>query len=264
MVYVREPDPGRGAAGEGDTVGGVWIDLVLAVPRGGLPVGRAVADAFEVPLDIVATKKLGAPGNPELAIGAAAADGSVWVNQDLVSDRGIASAYVESERRTAMATARKKAERYRAGREPPTLSGNRVAILDDGVATGATLRACKEAVRNADPAGVTVAIPVGPTDTLRELADRVDRSVVVERPSHFRAVGGFYQDFGQVTDEQAMANLDRGAGQGRGRTLRSVAEIWNCILRAAERAFFNRHGGNPYYDYAEIQWTPERDPEEAL
>lgn len=188
---------------------GVTVDLVLAVPRGGLPVGRAVADDFAVPLDIVAAKKLGAPGNPELAIGAAAADGSVWLNRDLVATLGVSTEYVEAERREAMETAREKEERYRAGRDPPRVAGNRVAIVDDGVATGATLRACIEAVRNADAATIAVCIPVGPSDTLRELADRVDRMVVVERPSHFRAVGEFYGDFRQVTDEEAMASLDR-------------------------------------------------------
>jgi predicted phosphoribosyltransferase len=182
-------------------------DLVLAVPRGGLPVGRAVADAFGVRLDIVAAKKLGAPGNPELAVGAAAADGSVWLNDRLVSELGITGEYVETERRSAMATAQEKEARYRRGREPPELGGNRVAIVDDGVATGATIRACIEAVRNAGPAAVIVAVPVGPTDTLRDLEAQADQLVVVERPQFFRAVGGHYEDFGQVSDEKAMRYL---------------------------------------------------------
>lgn len=207
MFQDRTAAGGKLAAAIRDA--GFEVAVVLAVPRGGLPVGRAVADAFDAPLDIVAAKKLGAPGNPELAIGAAAADGSVWLNEDLVSRFGVSEEYLESERRSAMETAREKEETYRAGREPPTLAGKHVAIVDDGVATGATMFACLEAVQNADPASVLVGVPVAPRDTIGALQERADEVVIVERPRNFGAVGAFYEDFGQVTDEEAMAYLDR-------------------------------------------------------
>ena len=188
---------------------GLEVDLVLAVPRGGLPIGRIVADAYSAPLDIVAAKKLGAPGNPELAIGAAAADGSIWVNESLVSQLSVPEDYIESERRSAMETARRKEETYRGGGDAPDIEGKRVAIVDDGVATGATMRACIEAVRNAGASAVNVCIPVGPTDTIQDLERMADTVVVVETPRFFRAVGAHYAEFLQVSDEEAMAYLDR-------------------------------------------------------
>lgn len=188
---------------------GLEVDLVLAVPRGGLPIGRVVADAFSAPLDIVAAKKLGAPGNPELAIGAAAADGSIWVNDSLRSQLSVPEEYIESERKTAMETAKEKEETYRGGNEAPEIEGKRVAIVDDGVATGATMRACIEAVKNAGAAEVIVGIPVGPRDTIADLESKADTVVVVETPRFFRAVGAHYAEFLQVSDEEAMAYLDR-------------------------------------------------------
>lgn len=187
----------------------VSVAIVLAVPRGGLPVGRAVADEFGVDLDIIAAKKLGAPGNPELAIGAAAADGSVWLNEGLVDRLGVTESYIESERQKAMETAREKEATYRGGDDPPELEGKNVAIVDDGVATGATMRACIEAVRNAGVSSVTVGVPVGPPDTLSDLREMADTVVVVEKPRFFRAVGTHYAEFDQVSDEEAMGYLGR-------------------------------------------------------
>lgn len=187
---------------------GVDPEVVLAIPRGGLPLGRAVADAFDVPLDIVAAKKLGAPGNPELAIGAVASDGSVWLNEHVIDRWGIDDDYVETERASAAEVARQKVETYRDS-EPPSLDGKRVAVVDDGVATGATIRACLAAVRNAGSSEIILAVPVGPPDTLADLAEDADTVVAVERPSSFRAVGAHYREFGQVSDEEAQTYLRR-------------------------------------------------------
>ncbi|MFC3476646.1 phosphoribosyltransferase [Halobacterium litoreum] len=189
---------------------GVAPDVVLAVPRGGLPVGRMVADRFDVPLDVVAAKKLGAPGNPELAIGAAASDGTVWVNDDLVARLGVDSDYLAAERERAAETAREKVDAYRADRPPLDLVGLTVAVVDDGVATGATTRACIESVRAMGAARVVLGVPVGPQDTLDELAGVADSVVCVETPGWFGAVGQAYRDFSQVSDADAMAYLDDG------------------------------------------------------
>ncbi|WP_232685778.1 phosphoribosyltransferase [Halobacterium zhouii] len=187
---------------------GVALDVVLAIPRGGLPVGRAVADRFGVPLDVVAAKKLGAPHNPELAIGAAAGDGTVWLNDDLVARLGVDEAYLDAERERATTTAREKTETYRAGRPPLDLAGKRVAVVDDGVATGATTRACLDAVRALGAASVVLAVPVGPRDSLDALAAHADDVVCVETPAVFSAVGQAYRNFSQVNDEAAMSYLE--------------------------------------------------------
>lgn len=183
-------------------------DVVLAIPRGALPLGRVVADRFGVPLDVVVASKIGAPNNPELAIGAAASDGSVWRNEDLIEHVGADEAYVEREAEAEAAAARRKLERYRGEAVPPDLDGQTVVLVDDGVATGATMRAC---LRQASAAGaelVVAAVPVGPPDALADLEAVADAVYAVERPSDFRAVGAHYRSFPQVSDEDAMAYLE--------------------------------------------------------
>lgn len=185
----------------------IAADIVLAIPRGGLPVGRPVADALDVPLDIAVAKKIGAPNNPEYAIGAVAADGSVWLNTDVIEQREIPRDYVASTRAEMAEAARQKARRYRDSESSPTLSGKRVCLVDDGVATGATARACTEQIRQADPERLVLAVPVGSPSAISDLEALVDEVVCLERPSAFRAVGQYYEQFEQVSDEAAMSYL---------------------------------------------------------
>ncbi|QZP39747.1 phosphoribosyltransferase [Halobaculum magnesiiphilum] len=186
---------------------GVEAEIVLAVPRGGLPIGRAVADRLGVPLDIVSARKIGAPWNPELAIGAVASDGSVWLNEELIADAGIDDEYVAERREREREAAREKVDRYRGDRPPLELAGKRVVVVDDGVATGATMHACLRQIAAADADRIVLAVPVAPPDTLARLAAEVDDVVCVETPSSFGAVGQFYRIFDQVTDEQARSYL---------------------------------------------------------
>ena len=187
----------------------VEADIVLAIPRGGLPLGRAVADALEAPLDVVVAKKIGAPGNPEYAIGAVATDGSVWRNEDAIARTGADEDYFEREREREAQAAREKAERYRGDRPEPDLTGKSVVVVDDGVATGSTARACLAQVEAAEPARTVLAVPVGPPDSIAELKSMADAVVCLETPRSFRGVGQFYGRFDQVTDEEAMAYLER-------------------------------------------------------
>jgi len=189
----------------------VDADVVLAIPRGGLPLGRAVADALDVPLDIVVAKKIGAPGNPEYAVGAVASDGSVWRNEAAFVGRGVDDDYFEQQREEEAANARRKAERYRGDRPEPDLAGKTVVVVDDGVATGSTVKACLERLRNANVGRIVLAVPVGPPDTVRELREMADEVVCLETPSGFMGVGQFYERFDQVSDEEAMAYLEESA-----------------------------------------------------
>jgi len=184
------------------------VDIVLAIPRGGLPLGRAVADALDVPLDIVVASKIGAPGNPEYAVGAVASDGSVWRNEQAFRGSGTDEAYFEREREAEAANARQKAERYRGEQPEPDLTGKTVAVVDDGVATGSTVRACLEMLDGTDAERIVLAVPVGPPDTIRELRERADDVVCLVTPSDFRGVGQFYERFEQVSDDEAMAYLE--------------------------------------------------------
>lgn len=192
----------------------VEADIVLAVPRGGLPVGRAVADELGVPLDIVAARKLGAPANPELAIGAVAADGTLWVNDSLVDTIGVGDEYIERKRVAEAEVAADKLERYRRGRPPLDLAGKRVVVVDDGVATGATTIACLRQVRSAGAEKTVLAVPVAPPETVSRLRDEADEVICVETPAYFGAVGSFYRDFGQVSDVEAMGYLDTDESSG--------------------------------------------------
>jgi putative phosphoribosyl transferase len=186
---------------------GVEADLVLGIPRGALPVAQPVADRLDAPLDIVAAKKMGAPGNPEFAIGAAASDGSAWIDDAVVERHDIDEAYVAAERERAAETAREKIATYRGDRPAPDIEGRRVVVVDDGVATGATARACLRQVRDAGAARVVLAVPVGPPESLAELEAEADAVVAVERPHDFGAVGAHYHDFGQVSDAEARRYL---------------------------------------------------------
>ncbi|MFW5956518.1 MAG: phosphoribosyltransferase [Halorhabdus sp.] len=184
------------------------VDIVLAIPRGGLPLGRAVAEVLDVPLDIVVASKIGAPGNPELAIGAVASDGSVWRNEEAFRGRGADEEYFEREREREAENARQKADRYRGERPEPDLTGKTVAVVDDGVATGSTARACLQMLRETDAERIVLAVPVGPSDTVHELEELADEVICLKTPSGFMGVGQFYERFDQVSDEEAMTYLE--------------------------------------------------------
>lgn len=186
----------------------IEADVVLGIPRGALPVARPVADRLDVPLDIIVASKIGAPQNSELAIGAVASDGSVWRNEGLIEKLGVSEAYIEREAESEAEYAREKVERYRGDREPVDLAGKRVVIVDDGIATGATARACLRQVHDAGAEGVVLAVPVGSPDTIEDLRGEGEEVLVVESPPHFRAVGQFYETFDQVSDEEAMTYLE--------------------------------------------------------
>jgi len=188
---------------------GVDADLVCAIPRGGLPVGRAVADRLDVPLDVVVASKLGAPSNPKLAIGAVAGDGSYWLNDDLVDQLGVSDDYIQQERDTEAEVARQKIADYRGGEPLPDVSGKRVVLVDDGIATGATAMACLRQLQATDATEVILAVPVAPPSARAELSDEADRVVIVDEPRPFQAVGRHYREFGQVTDREAIDLLEQ-------------------------------------------------------
>ena len=183
-------------------------DVVLAIPRGGLPLGRAVADALDAPLDVVVAKKIGAPGNPEYAIGAVTSDGSVWRNEGAIADLNVDDEYFEYRCEEETAHARKKARRYRRDRAGPNLAGRTVVVVDDGVATGSTVKACLEQVRDTGARRVVLAVPVGPPETVTELKTLADEVVCSHTPKSFFGVGQFYEHFDQVSDEEAIAYLE--------------------------------------------------------
>jgi predicted phosphoribosyltransferase len=183
-------------------------DIVLAIPRGGLPIGRIVADQLGIPLDVLVSRKIGAPGNAEFAIGAVTSNGGAWLHDSLIERLGVSDTYLDAQIQREQNRAAETAERYRNDRDPLDLDGKRVLIVDDGVATGATMRAGVRAVLDNGAKEVYIGVPVGPPDTIEQLLDGVTEVVTVECPPHFRAVGQFYDSFSQVTDEEAIACLE--------------------------------------------------------
>lgn len=187
-------------------------DVVLAIPRGGVPVGRVVADRLAAPLDVVVARKLTPPDQEEFAIGAVTADGTVWLDEPTVDRLQIDDDYLDGEILREQTRARETAERYRRRRPNIDLDGRDTVIVDDGVATGATVEASVRAVEESGASSVTVAVPVGPPDALERLRTVADEVICVESPPHFRAVGQFYDTFGQVSDDDALACLDSESG----------------------------------------------------
>jgi putative phosphoribosyl transferase len=185
--------------------------VVLAIPRGGVIVAAPIAAALAVPLDVVIPRKLGAPMNPELAIGAVA-PGVRVLDDRLVERLGVSSEYLEEEIRHQEEEIERRTDVYRDGRPPAELAGATAVVVDDGVATGATAVAALRWARGQTPARVVFAAPVGPVDTAARLALECDEVVILETPRAFFAVGEWYERFDQVTDEEVRAVLAASSG----------------------------------------------------
>lgn len=180
---------------------------VLAIPRGGVVVGFEVAASMMLPLDVIVPRKLGAPDNPELAIGAIAEDGSKVLDESLVTYLGVGSGYIEEESERQRQEIARRMQLYRAGTGPVDLKGKDIIIIDDGIATGSTMKAALLSVKNRGARSVTVAVPVGPPQTITELKRYADRVVCLYMPEYFQAIGQFYEDFSQTSDEEVIRLL---------------------------------------------------------
>ena len=188
--------------------------VVLALPRGGVPVAYEVARALDAPLDVFLVRKLGLPGHPELAMGAIASGGVRVLNDDVVSWYRIPDAAIERVAREEQVELERRERAYRDGRPPLELRDRVVLLIDDGLATGSTMRAAVQAVRAHRPVRVIVAVPVGAPDTCREFVDVADEIVCAREPDRFVAVGQWYDDFSQTPDEEVHDLLRAAAPAG--------------------------------------------------
>lgn len=185
--------------------------LILALPRGGVPVGVEISHVLHLPLDVFITRKIGAPGNPEFALGAVAETGFVFINQEALrydfTGEKFMNTYMDREGAVQKEEIARRQTLYRQGSPLPPLGDRTVLLVDDGVATGSTYLATLHALRDIKVSKIVAAIPLGPPDTLARIKPLVDELVVLHQPSPFEAVGLHYEDFTQVEDEQVCQCL---------------------------------------------------------
>lgn len=181
--------------------------LILAVPRGGVAVAMPLWRSLGGEFDLIITRKIGAPGQPELAVGAVTGDGYVLLNEALAAQLQLPEGYVERISAEEQAEIKRRLQLYRGRRPLPEIESRLVIIVDDGVATGFTLRAALQGIKQKRPQKLVLAVPVGPPETLARLGRKVDEICYLEAPLYFAAVGQFYRDFRQVNDSEVTAAL---------------------------------------------------------
>jgi putative phosphoribosyl transferase len=193
--------------------------IVLALPRGGVAVGFEIARALDAPLDVVLVRKIGVPWQPELALGAVT-DGTspeTFIDQDLAASLNIPEDYIREETLRQLAEVERRRKSYCEGRPALEISGRAAIVVDDGIATGATMRVALQAVRRRNAAWLVLAVPVAPPDTLAALGEEADETVCPERPIALGAIGFYYRDFHQMTDDEVtdlLARAPRPAASG--------------------------------------------------
>ena len=184
--------------------------LIVALPRGGVPVGYEIAIAMHAPLDTIVVRKLGAPLQPELAIGAIASGGIRVLNEALVASAyGMSEEWLKEVTSREMQELERREKAYRGDRPHPDMEGRDIVLVDDGIATGATMRAAAEAIRSLKPSKLIVAVPTGSRSAVRKVAKLVDDVICLESPVSFYAVGQFYRLFDQTSDEEVRELLDK-------------------------------------------------------
>jgi predicted phosphoribosyltransferase len=190
--------------------------LVLALPRGGVPVAFEVAQALRAPLDLFLVRKLGVPGHEELAMGAIASGGVRVLNHEVVDSLGIPSSAIERTAASEERELKRREQAYRGSRPAPEVEGRTVILIDDGLATGSSMRAAVAALTQQKPARIVVAVPVAAPSTCEEFRAEVDEIVCATTPEPFLAVGRWYHDFAQTSDEEVRLLLDRAQRGGSG------------------------------------------------
>jgi putative phosphoribosyl transferase len=212
-LFEDRRDAGRRLAAELAGYGGADA-LVLALPRGGVLVAYQVASALGLPLEVFVSRKIGAPGNPELAIGAIAEIDGLWLDQESMAILGVTEGYVRQEVDRQRLEIDRRIQIYRHGQPLPPVAGREVIVVDDGIATGYTVLAALKGLRLAGPGRLTLAVPVAPQEALWKVSQEADQVVCLASPEPFYAVGLHYVGFEQVSDQDVVDHLERHRAQG--------------------------------------------------
>lgn len=206
MIFQDRADAGKQLAEKLAAYAGAET-RVLALPRGGVPVAVEVARALHAPLDVFVVRKIGAPGREELALGAIASGGVRVLNDETIAALGVDAATVDAIAAREQAELERRESAYRDGSVPHDVAGRTVILIDDGLATGASMFAAVLALRSLSPKEIVVAVPVAPSDTIETLASEVDNVVCLAEPRPFRGVGAWFADFRQITDQEVTEYL---------------------------------------------------------
>lgn len=210
-AFPNRAEAGRQLAEKLEKYAGRDDVIVLGLPRGGVPVAYEVAKRLRAPLDVFIVRKLGVPGFEELAAGAIASGGVRVLNQDVVRAIPYAEEAIQAVTARETAELQRREQIYREGRPAPELRDKIVILVDDGLATGATMRAAVKALRETGAAKIVVAVPVGPPDTCEEIAREADEAICLNTPPFFQAVGQYYENFSQTSDDDVRELLSRAA-----------------------------------------------------
>jgi putative phosphoribosyl transferase len=208
MIFQNRAEAGKQLASRLGKYANREDVIVLGVPRGGVPIASEVATALNLPLDIFVLRKLGVPGHEEFAFGAIGSGGVRVLDRQVIESVGLSNMVIDLVTRAERAELARREQIYRGGRPPLDVRGKTVILVDDGIATGASLTAGVHAIRQMKPAAIVIAAPVAPRSTVHRLRHQVDDVVCVETPERFYGVGQFYHDFSQVSDEEVNALLD--------------------------------------------------------
>lgn len=217
-------DAGRFLAHKLENHAGDPVVLVLALPRGGVPVAFEVANALNAPLDVFVVRKLGVPGYEELAMGAVASGGVRVLNEEIIHRLNIPEHIIDATARNEEEEIAERERRYRGSRDGIRIEGHKVILIDDGLATGASMRAAVRALKKQHPAALTVAVPIGSEDTCGQLRAEVDELICGETPEPFFTVGTWYSNFIQTKDEEVRQLLDRAAHARRAKRVQEHKE----------------------------------------
>jgi putative phosphoribosyl transferase len=209
MMFANRTEAGRSLAWRLEKYANRNDVVVLGIPRGGVPVAFEVAEALRAPLDVFLLRKLGVPGHEELAFGAIASGGVRVLDRAIIQELPISTAAVETITAKELKELKRRELAYRGDRLPLAVDGQTVIVVDDGIATGASLLAGIRALRQLRPAKIVIAVPVAPPSTCERLEYEVDELICLEMPQSFHAVGQFYKDFSQVSDEEVIELLKR-------------------------------------------------------
>lgn len=208
MIFQNREEAGRQLALKLQHYRGRPDTIILALPRGGVAVGYQISLALHVPLDVFLTRKIGAPSNPEYALGAIGETGNLYLNPDAVAEFGLTEEDVKESVEIQRHEISRRQQLYRQGRHLPVLKDRIVIVVDDGIATGSTFFASVDGIRSQDPRRIVAAIPVGPAETIAKAKRCVDELIVLATPEPFWAVGNHYVDFVQVEDREVVQYLN--------------------------------------------------------